>query len=249
MSHIFSAGLCCGYGRGNYTVYEDGEDRIAREGNFRYSEWKSFGSCPQSLGLGSGVSESGLLAGISGVDGTSHVFKVEATSQLYILGFELRPSGPIGTGELVIKHTSGDQTDSSATESWTEASISLEVLDDELDTLSYLVTLLTPIELDGTEAAVEHTFYINALNTNLVSVGTSEGTLLSEAEDGLTVYEGHNLTPDSGLCDGTGCPEVLNGAIKFVLHHNSEIQVSAFHVTCMSKAASHCTVPVPFLPS
>ena len=57
----------------------------------------------------------------------------------------------------------------------------------ELDQPTYLVTFLTPIMLLADIVEYELTFYINALYTNLVSVGTSGGTLLAQAEDGLTV--------------------------------------------------------------
>ena len=91
-----SDGICCNYGEGNYTVRVQGEELIFG-GAFLGSESKSLGSCPSGLDLGSSGNNTS----------SSTVFKVKGTSQLYILGFEVRSSQ---VSDLLVYTASGDHT-------------------------------------------------------------------------------------------------------------------------------------------
>ena len=178
----------------------EGEELISG-GAFLGSESKSIGSCPSSLDLGS-----------SGNSTTSStVFKVKATSQLYILGFEVHSSQ---VSDLLVYTASGDHTDDGNLDAFSEAAFSSS----SSGSLAHTITLSTPIELAGN--GTEVSFILSTTSGLNVTLGSGGADTFAQSDDGLAVYEGEAY----GCVDPLGCPEVLDGAINYVLHHNSAHQ-------------------------
>ena len=195
-----SDGICCNYGEGNYTVREGGEERIFG-GAFVGSESKSFGSCPSSLSLGSSGDSTS----------SSTVFKVKATSQLYILGFEVHSSQ---VSDLLVYTASGDHTNDGNLDAFSEVSFSSS----SSGSLAHTVTLSAPIELVGN--GTEVSFILSTTSGLNVTLGTGSADTVAQSGDGLAVYKGKAY----GCIDPSGCPEVLDGAINYALHHDSAHQ-------------------------